>query len=217
MPEPVALVLLHGAGQTPAAWDAVIAALHGQVAPFAPDLHLDTTFTLSGATRTVVEHIDSLDHRHVVLCGLSLGAVVAALAAAERPERVGGLALSAIQVRPSPLLMRFQNAAIRATPARLIARGAGPSKRDLLHVLNVAAGIDLTGTLPRLTMPALVLCGTNDRGNRAASRHAASLLPDGWLALVPGAGHEWNRTHPQDFAHALTPLFTLGAPRATEP
>lgn len=207
MPEPTALVLLHGAGQTPAAWDAVIDALPDHIDTHAPDLRLDASFTLPAATRAVARHIDSLDHGRVVLCGLSLGAVIAVLAAAERPERVAALALSAIQVRPSPLLMHLQRMAIRATPARLIETGTGPSKRELLHVLDVAAGIDLTSTLPHLPMPALVLCGTRDHANLRAARQAARLLPNARLEIVPDAGHEWNRTHPQLLARTLARLL----------
>lgn len=209
MPEPVALVLLHGAGQTPASWDGVVDALPGHIDAHALDLRLDTSFTLPAATRDVARHIDCLDHEKVVLCGLSLGAVIAALAAAERTDRVTALALSGIQIRPNPLLMRLQHAVIRAAPARLIETGTGPSKHDLLHVLNVAADIDVTQTLSRLPIPALVLCGTNDRANLGAARRAARLLPNARLELVPDVGHEWNRTHPQLFARTLAGLGPL--------
>lgn len=207
VPEPISLVLLHGAGQTSASWDGVVDALPSHVDVYALDLRLDTSFTLLAATRAVIAHVDELNHQRVVLCGLSLGAIIAALTAAERPKRVAALALSAIQVRPNPILMRIQRTAIRVTPARLIETQTGPSKRDLLHVLDAVAGIDLTHTLPQLPMPTLVLCGTNDRSNLRATRRAARLLPNATLEIVQHVGHEWNRTHPQLYARTLARLL----------
>lgn len=204
VPDPVDLVLLHGAGQGPESWKGVIDALPNHFRGHTPDLGLGATFSLPDAARRVVADLDEHDVGRVVLCGLSLGAMVAAQVAADHPERITGVVMSGIQVRSPRLLMRAQRAVLRRVPARWIQRDGQPSKADLLHVLDAVAGVDLTTVLPRIIAPALVLCGARDRVNLAAAKRAAELIPQARLRIVPGAGHAWNVTHPAEFARMVT-------------
>lgn len=198
------LILLHGAGQSSDAWRGVIAGLPEHVTPHALEYGSGSTFTLSTAAARVLNYLDTRRLEHVVLCGLSLGGIVAALVAAKRPEQVTALLLSGIQVRPNRFLMHLQNTVIRALPTHAVERAGGRPKRELLHILDVAAGTDLAPVLPSISAPALVLCGTKDRPNLPAAHQAAELLPNSRLELIPGVGHAWNTSHPALFAERIT-------------
>ena len=202
---PTPLVLLHGVGQAPMAWEDVVVRLYGTrrlLTPWVPGLlptarevpslvdsagMLDQTLMLEGMTA-------------VDLCGLSYGAMVAAQTAATYPERVRRLVLIAGQIRPPRLLMRAQ-AALRFPAARLA--DAGVSKDRLRSVLAAASGADLSDALPRITAPTLVLVGERDRANQPAARAIAGLVPAARLEVVPGAGHTVNTDAPAALADVL--------------
>lgn len=202
--EPLDLVLLHGAGQGPESWKGVLDALPDSLHTLTPALGVNSTFSIADAAHRVVAHLDEHGLERVVVCGLSLGAMVAAQVAVDHPERIKAIGLSGLQVRPPQLLMRVQNLVLRGVPARWLERDGQPSKADLLHVLDAVAHVDLTTVLPRITAPALVLCGARDRANLVAARHAAELIPQARLRIVAGAGHAWNVTHPEEFARVVT-------------
>ena len=86
------LVLLHGLGTGPEAWQPQAAALSGSRKVIAPPLALSPNFTAEGASAQLWE---SLDADAVDLCGLSLGELVALRAALDEPSRVGRLVLCA--------------------------------------------------------------------------------------------------------------------------
>lgn len=208
MSTPTPLVLLHGVGQAPMAWEDVVVRLYGTrrlLTPWVPGLlptarevpslvdsagMLDQTLMLEGMTA-------------VDLCGLSYGAMVAAQTAATYPERVRRLVLIAGQIRPPRLLMRAQAAALRLVPAARLA-DAGVSKDRLRSVLAAASGADLSDALPRITAPTLVLVGERDRANQPAARAIAGLVPAARLEVVPGAGHTVNTDAPAALADLLT-------------
>ena len=197
------IVLLHGAGQSAEAWRGVIKALPSSFDCLAPELGFDAAFTLPGAVQQMRELVETSDHDELVLVGHSLGAIVVALIAEQIPERISSLVLSATQVCPNRFLMRAQSLAIRATPARLLARGGGPSKPDLLHVLDAVGTIDLAPTLREIQPRTLLLCGSHDRANLRATKDAAQLIPDAQVKIISQAGHLVNETHPIAFADAI--------------
>ncbi|GAA3845973.1 alpha/beta hydrolase [Brevibacterium ammoniilyticum] len=201
------LVLLHGAGETAAAWDAVIAALPLTWRVLAPDLGAagetdDGRFALGAAVEAIGRQLPA--ERTVVLCGLSLGAMIAAeVAARDDSGCVQGLVLSGGQVRPPKRLMRLQRfIAERFVPESAFA-GSGVTKRQVIAMFAAVEGLDLSAALPAITVPTGVWCGTRDLANRAAARELARGIPEAALSFVPGVGHEWHKSHPAAFAAHL--------------
>lgn len=209
------IVLLHGLGQGPEAWDAVRARLAGGrevIAPRLPGLRdADAErFSIVGAEAAVLAAMDGVGFDRVHLVGLSLGAVVATGLAAGHPDRVASLTLSGGQVRPNRALMRLQRLVLGALPERLASAPAA-GKGRMLEVLSVVAALDLRPELARITAPTLVLCGGRDRANLGAARQLASGIGGAELRIVSGAGHEWNVRRPERFAAELERF--LAAPR----
>jgi pimeloyl-ACP methyl ester carboxylesterase len=84
------------------------------------------------------------------------------------------------------------------------ANRAKPEIYELLWQMNVAAGQevfdaqihalvkrpDVTGLLPRIACPTLVMTGERDAWSPPAQHEAiAAAIPDSELVIVPGAGH----------------------------
>lgn len=211
------LIFLEGAGQSPAVWDPVIAGLPADVEAHRPGirgLSVDghAAFTVDRAVAGLVSFADAHGIQRATVCGHSLGAVVAVQFAARHPTRVSGLVLSAAQAHPNPVLMAAQNAIIRLLPARTFTRAGGVGKRKLVEVLAAAAGSDLRSLLASIRAPTLVLCGARDLVNVPAARAVARGIPGAELRVVPGAGHEWNATHPAHFAETVNGFLRQARP-----
>ena len=197
------LLLLHGLGQGPGSWDGVLDALGPDPGAACPDL-----FGLCGgapdypALYAAFEDYAGALPAPVLLCGLSLGAVLALDYAIRCPERVAGLVLVAPQYKMPRALLRLQNAVFRIMPERAFAQ-TGLGKRDILRLTASMMDLDLRDGLARVDCPALILVGERDSANRKAARELAGLLPRATVREVPGAGHEVNVAAPRELAEAL--------------
>jgi 3-oxoadipate enol-lactonase len=220
---PPPLVLLHGLGTGPSAWNPQIEAFADEREVIAPLLLLD----LDGAVRQVRELVEG--EEAVDLCGLSLGALVALRVAIERPQRVRRLVLAAGFARLPRWLRALQlvlGGAIRVLPRRALVRGlasavpppyradaegalASASPAAVSRVMRAGARYDVTAAAERLDVPTLVLCGERDRHNVPLSRDLAELLPHAELRLVADSGHVVNLEQPEAF-NALLREFLSG-------
>jgi len=80
------VVFLHGWCGSPEIWDAQVAALSGQYRTLAPQLPHSVT-TVDG----FADWVAGLIENSAVICGHSMGGVIAARVAARHPERVAGI------------------------------------------------------------------------------------------------------------------------------
>lgn len=208
MTDQTPLVLLHGLGQAPLAWEDVIVPLYPTrrlLTPWVPGLKptdqqpvpvaeaaakLDTDLMLEG-----MEQVD--------LCGLSYGAVVATRLAADFPERVRRLVLVSGRVRPPGAAMKLQAGMLRLVPAKRLA-DSSVSKERLLQTLSVLRDSDLTDALPRITAPTLVLAGAKDRAGQSGARDLVAGIRGAELREVAGAGHHVNVDQPRELVEILT-------------
>ena len=199
------MVFLPGLGQNQDDWRPVITGLPAMLTGRYLQLNRGSGFSIEDSARRVRDQVDELGEERVDVVGLSLGAMVALRFAADHPDRVRRLVISGGQVHPPRLLMRVQSAVMRVLPSRLVA-APGLSKGDLLATLSALSTTDLRPALASIAAETLVLCGGRDRPNLAAARSIAAGIPSAVLEIVPGVGHEWNRTHPELFA-ARVSLF----------
>lgn len=202
------LILLHGLGQGPESWDKVLEALGPDGTAACPDL-----FGLCGdrevaypALYSALEDCAGGFAEPVVLCGLSLGAVLALDYAIRRPEKVAGLVLIAPRYKMPRTLLRLQNLVFRLMPERAFA-GAGMGKRDTIRLTSSMMDLDFRRDLDRVACPTLILCGERDAANRRAAGELAELIPHGTMREVKGAGHEVNLEAPQELAAAIRAFY----------
>lgn len=169
----------------------------------------------------------------LVLCGASMGGIVALEAYAQAPERVQALALLGTTARPDTP----EIAALRASACAMIEDGGFEEMivgnvpfsfhPDHLHdaaLVNlylgmlrragaaelvrqniaIAARADRRPMLPAIRCPTLVLCGDADMVTTVeASREIAHGIPGAEIALVERCGHMLTIERPREVSNAL--------------
>lgn len=201
---PVPLLLLHGLGQSPLAWQDVVSALGAGRPMHAPWMKgLKPTdargFDLSAAAATVADELELQGIRQADVLGVSLGASVALRLAVERPELVGRLVLAGALVRPSRLGLSLQRAALRLVPgARLV--DAGVSRQRMLDAIQALRTLDATSLLREVAVPTLVVAGSRDRAGMQAATQLARGIRGARLEVVDGAGALLNVDAPRALA-----------------
>jgi 3-oxoadipate enol-lactonase len=202
------VVLLHGSGRAGRMWDPALGSLSGRWHVLAPDLpgfgRSDGPFTVAGAARAVRDTI-AVQTAPVHLCGLSLGGVIAIRAAAQLGSQVASLpaALRRFRQLPGPLLPFFSDVS---------------GRREWLRMLDELERTDLRGYLPRISAPALVVCGSRDWRAMPAACELAGGLPDGRLWIAPHQGHSWPATSPELFCRVVTDFIaTVTGPAGGTP
>lgn len=201
------LVLLHGLGQSPMAWEDVVVPLYPTrrlLSPWVPGLKPTDTRSVPIADAAAALDTDLMleGMERVDLCGLSFGAMVATRLAADFPERMRRLVLIAGQVRVPRAVLRLQSGLLRMTPDSRLA-ASGLTRGALRRALDLVRDTDLTDALPRVTAPTLVLVGSKDRANRSAARALAAGISGAVLREVPGAGHQVNVEQPRELVTIL--------------
>lgn len=202
------LVLLHGIGQAPMAWEDVIVPLYPTrrlLSPWVPGLrpterqHVPVADAVAALdTDLMLEGMERVD-----ICGLSYGAVVATRLAADFPHRVRRLVLIGGQAQPPRAALRMQATMLRMMSAKKLADN-GVSKERLRRTMELLADVDLTDALSRITAPTLVLVGEKDKPHKAAAEALAAGIAGAELREVPGAGHQVNVDQPKALVEILT-------------
>ncbi len=217
MPESIAmpqLVLIPGLACDDRLWQAQWPVLPASLAPTVTDAHMRYATVEEMAAALLREHDGPL-----VLCGASMGGMIAMGAARQAPERIEGLALLGTNARPETPDMR----ALREAAIELFARGdvrgvvepnvafafhpaqaADPRLIEAYLEMMLNAGgeqlirqnralmqrPDARAQLPGLRCPVLVMCGDTDRLTPPdCSREIAALAPTAELAWVADCGH----------------------------
>jgi len=208
MPE---LIFLPGLAADAAMWrEQVQAFAHWH--PRVSDAHMHNGTIEAMASAVLDTHAGDL-----VLCGASMGGMVAMVAARQAPQRVRGLALLVTNAAPeTDAMRRLREDAIVAFEAGRVRDIIEPNIAFAFHPANaprlaadylafvlragarqliaqnraVIARPDARVHLPRVRCPVLLMCGDADQLTPAAqSREIAALVPHAELVVVPQCGH----------------------------
>jgi pimeloyl-ACP methyl ester carboxylesterase len=164
--------------------------------------------------------LDACGMSRVVAAGLSLGGYLSLAFCLACPDRVAGLVLcdTGPGYRSDEARQRWNNRAVaqaeRLERDGLAALGDSPETRAAGHRsatgLALAARGMLTqrdgsviGSLPSITVPALVLVGARDQPFLAAAEYMAARIPGAVRAVIPDAGHASNIDQPEAFNRAV--------------
>lgn len=197
-------IFLHGLGQTPDSWNRVLGYLNAPTNSICPDLaklvhgreakYSDLYAAFSALCDTINDEL--------VLCGLSLGSVLALNYAIDHPERVKALVLIAPQYKMPRTLLKLQNLLFHFMPKSAFSQ-TGFQKADFIRLCRSMAELDFSRSLRKVTCPVLVLCGEHDRANQKAARMLAGLLKNAAFQQIPNAGHEVNTDAPERLTEIL--------------
>ena len=213
------LILIPGLAGNAAMW----ASQHQALAPWQPvvtDVHMRAADIPAMAAALLCGHAGPL-----VLCGASMGGMVAMEAARQAPERIAGLALLGTDARPdAPEMTALREAAIVQFAAGRVREVIEPNVAMAFHpdqaqalagpyldfVLQAGAEQlirqnravitrpDARVHLPQLRCPVLVMCGEADLLTPPeCSREIARLIPQARLILVPRCGHMLTMEQPE--------------------
>jgi len=214
------LVCLHGLAGSSRWWEPVVPALSECRSVYLLDLpgfgglgrgSRSRPFRLAEAAGWLVRWAGAAGLVRFDLAGHSMGAAIAVRAAAEWPERIGGLALVA------PAGLHLRPLAGHGLPLAFTLRRSGPRLLWLLGrdaaragpltlfraTLDVAAD-DVRGDLRRVTAPTLVVCGGRDAlVPPSVGEIVRRELPAAELVVVEGAAHVPMVERPEACAGAL--------------
>lgn len=221
------LLLVPGLAGDAAMWRDQLVALADR-APQVTDVHMRHASIPEMAAALLARHPGPL-----VLCGASMGGMVAMEAVRQAPDRVRGLALLGTSARPEDDEMRrvrenaialFEQGRMREVIEPNVAFAFHPDRADdreltgryLDFVLHAGADQlvrqnravigrpDARRHLPSVRCPTLVMCGEDDQLTPPAlSREIAGLVPGAELVMVPRCGHMLTMEQPEAVNAAL--------------
>lgn len=196
------LLFLHGLGQTKESWKETIQALKGIktacVQVIDPNVRNQTFSSL--ADRMEQQLLE--EKEQVVLCGLSLGAVVALEMYFRQPNKIAGLILIAAQYKMPTRLIDLQNLIFKLMPNKLFTK-IGISKEEMVSISSSMRSIDYSEKINEINCFVYVLCGNEDRANKKASIALHELLPQSKLSIIANAGHTVNEEQPGKLAEVI--------------
>ena len=218
------LVLLPGLACNADMWREQLPAL-ARWHPVVTDVH-----TRYGSIEEMAAALLARHHGHLVLCGASLGGIVAMEAVRQAPHRIRGLALLGTTARPEDAASRvarekaialFEHGDAAALIAPNAAAALHVADDDILQrytdtVLHAGAQQlvrqnravlgrrDARLHLPSVRCPTLVVCGEKDQLTPPLlSREIAGLVPGAQLVLLPRCGHMLTMEQPAAVNAAL--------------
>lgn len=226
------VVLIHGSGDSAAAWAGVIERLgawRGRAVALDLPGHggrlgepLPEPDTVAGYAEAVRRDLARRGIGRAVVVGHSLGGAIALHLALEAPELVERIALvgAGARMRVLPALLESAGRDPGAAWREAVALGHAPGHEEMaaryaaesapvapnaLHDDLVACdGFDIMARLGEIGQPALVVVGEVDR--LTPPKYAAFLaegLPHARLVTLPGAGHFAMHEEPEGVAEAL--------------
>jgi pimeloyl-ACP methyl ester carboxylesterase len=223
------LILLPGLAGDETMWQAQRAALAGWD-PLVADVHMRDLGTIEAMAAALL----ASEEGSLVLCGASMGGMIAMEAARQAPARVAGLALLGTTARPeTPEMRQLREAAIELfAQGRALevieanvpfafhpdrARDAVLVRSYLDFVLRAGAGQlisqnravitrpDARLHLPRLRCPTLAICGEGDQlAPPECSLEIARLVPHAELVTVARCGHMLTMERPAEVNAVLS-------------
>lgn len=199
------VVFLHGLGQTAQDWQTV--AKHTLLS----NVDCPELFSLANGDFTYSSILSELEKLYeetaepFVLCGLSLGALLALDYTIRHQNKVSSLVLIGAQYKVPTLLIDFQNLIFRFMPSKSF-DSMGLSKSNTIQLSHSMRSLDFSRRLCEIACPVTIICGEKDNANLKASKQLKVLLPQSKLHIIPGAGHEINKSAPEAISSIINSL-----------
>jgi len=199
----------------------------------------DGQYTLEMFVDDLIALLDYLQLEKVVLCGLSMGGYIALRAVERNPERCHALILSDTTSNADSNEAKLRRAAsiktIKSTGARPYAeefpkavlsphtflKGSGvvETVKSMIQsnstlgicgaLLAMAARTETTPSLPKISVPTLILVGREDKTTPPElSEKMHQLIPNSELQIVSNAAHLSNLENPEEFNTHLHNFLT---------
>ena len=199
---------LHGLGQKPDSWNRVIK----ETKVSESSINLSLAEMLEGKSATYKELYSAFsaecdkENDGIILCGLSLGAVLALNYAIDHPDKVKALVLIAAQYKIPKKLMKVQNILFHLMPNSAFNK-MGFKKADVINLCSTMAELDFSDSLHKVSCPVLIVCGEKDNANKKTSKELCHYLSSSYFHELLKTGHEANIEAPEELAIVLQNFY----------
>lgn len=200
------IVFLHGLGQKISAWNKTIQYLKSndfECLDVISNLESDQTFD-NLADKLELKIIE--ERSPIIICGLSLGAVLGLELYFRQPDKIAALILIAPQYKMPAVLISIQNLIFRLMPNRLFLKN-GVSKSNMLSISSSMRRLDYSNRIKNISCPVYIVCGSKDKANMKAAVSLNEALPISSLEFVDGAKHEVNIDKPDVLAEVINAAY----------
>lgn len=198
------LILVHGLGQSAAAWNKTAERLPKGISPVCPELSELSRGDYNKLYSAFCGYCNGFD-MPLDLCGLSLGAMLALNYAVDFSEKVRSLILVGGQYKVPSSLIKLQGVIFRFMPKSSF-EGTGFDKSDFIALNGSMAGLDFTDKMKNVTAKTLVAIGERDKPNAKAANEMSALLGCP-LEIISNSGHEVNVDNPEAFAEMIEAFY----------
>ena len=198
---------LHGLGQKPNSWDRTIKETKvsdSSISLSFAEMQKGKKATYRELYAAFSEECDK-EKEEIVLCGLSLGAVLALHYAIDHPDKVKALVLIAAQYKMPKKILKFQNMLFRLMPNSMFKQMGFP-KADVISLCGTMAELNFGDSLHNVSCPVLIVCGEKDNANKKASKELDRYLSKSSFCELK-AGHEVNIESPEELAIVLQRFY----------
>ena len=199
---------LHGLGQTAESWNKVTRATEmadNSVCLDLAEMVKGKAATYSNLYSTLSEMCNA-EKEDIILCGLSLGGVLALNYAIDYPQKVKALVLIAAQYKMPTRLLKLQNALFHFMPQSMFQQ-TGFGKPDFISLCNTMVELDFSDSINQVSCPVLIVCGEKDKANKKASIELADILKHSQFKEISETGHEVNLESPEKLASILREFY----------
>ena len=199
---------LHGLGQKPDSWDRVIKETKvsdSSVCLSLAEMLEDKAATYGELYAAFSEECNK-ENDEIVLCGLSLGAVLALNYAIDHPDKVKSLVLIAAQYKMPQKLLKVQNMLFHLMPNSAFSK-MGFKKADVISLCGTMAELDFSDSLHKVSCPVLLICGEKDTANKKTSKELCHYLNNSDFYELMKTGHEANIEAPEELAIVLQRFY----------
>ena len=199
---------LHGLGQKPDSWNRVIK----ETKVSESSINLSLAEMLEGKFATYKELYSAFssecdkENDGIILCGLSLGAVLSLNYAIDHPDKVKALVLIAAQYKMPKKLLKVQNILFHLMPNSAFNK-MGFKKADVINLCSTMAELDFSDSLHKVSCPVLIVCGEKDNANKKTSKKLCHYLSSSCFHELLKTGHEANIEAPEELAIVLQNFY----------
>lgn len=199
---------LHGLGQTPDSWNRTIKETKVSDNSICINLveMVKSKVATYGEIYSAFSKVCDEENEDLVLCGLSLGGVLALNYAIDRPQKVKALILIATQYKMPKKLLKIQNMLFHLMPKSMFQQ-TGFGKADFISLCGTMAELDFRNSLQHVSCPVLLVCGEKDNANKKASKELAGYLRHASFQELTETGHEVNLESPEKLSVVLQKFY----------